>query len=110
MVFDIKPILIDQLTKFYESIIWLIPIAISISIYFLVFRREIAYDLNLSYREQRKLAAKSLIAIITVTGSTLFYLYVKECYFLVSIILSSILTYFLYLAGILDYVYNMVGE
>ena len=102
MIIDVKSALTNSFIQFFDNIVWLVPIVLSIAVYLFVFRREVAYDLNLSYREQKNLGAKSFMAIIVITGATLFYLYVKEYFFLLSVALSVILTYFLYLTGIFD--------
>ncbi len=104
MIIDVKTALTNGFIQFFDNIVWLVPIALSVAIYLFVFRREVAYDLNLSYRERRKLGEKSLMAIIVIVGATLFYLYAKEYFLMLSIILSFILTYFLYLTGI----FNMI--
>ena len=102
MVLDIKPILIDQFTKLYENIIWLIPIVLGVALYFFFFRHEVAEELVLTRRERYRLTERSLLAIILVTGATIAYLYFKGHYFLLAIIVSVVLTYFLYVVGIID--------
>lgn len=102
MNIDLKSIFINQFTSMFEHIIWLIPIALSIAISLFVYRRELAYELNLTRREQNRLSEKSLLAIIIIIGITIAYLYIKEYFFLLAITLSVILTYFLYQVGILD--------
>jgi hypothetical protein len=73
-----------------------------VALYFFYFRYEVAYDLELTKRERNKLTEKSLLAIIIISGATIAYLYIKEYFFLLSVALSVILTYFLYLTGFFD--------
>ena len=102
MVLDIKPILIDQFTKLFENFMWLIPIAFVVALYFFFFRHEVSEELMLSRREKNRLTEKSLLAIIMIAGATIAYLYFKGHYFLLAIIVSVVLTYFLYLAEVID--------
>lgn len=102
MIIDVKTVLTNGFIQFFDHIVWLVPIALSVAIYLFIFRREVAYDLNLNYREQRKLGEKSFMAIIVIIAATITYLYVKEYFLLLSITISFILTYFLYRVGILD--------
>jgi hypothetical protein len=80
----------------------LIPVAFAIAIYLFFFRHEIADDFMLTRREKNRLSEKSLMAIILIAGATITYLYVKEHYILLTIAISFIVTYFLYLVGIID--------
>jgi len=102
MALDINQIFIDAFTKLFENVLFLIPIAFLVAIYLFFFRYEVAYDLELTKRERNKLMEKSLLAIIVIVGTTIAYLYIKEYFFLLSMALSFILIYFLYLVGILD--------
>ena len=102
MVFDIKPLLFEQFTKLYENFIWLIPLVFAVVLYLFFFRHEIAHDFLLTHREKNNLTEKSLMAIIFITGATIAYLYIKEYFFLLLLIISVILTYFLYLVGFFD--------
>ena len=102
MVLDIKSILIDQFTKLYENVIWLLPAIFVVALYLFLFRYEIAEYFILTHREKNKLTEKSLLAIILVTGVTIAYLYFKGHYFLLTIIASAVLTYFMYLSGVID--------
>ena len=102
MVLDIKPILIDQFTKLFENFMWLTPIVFVVALYFFLFRHEVAEDLMLTYREKNRFTEKSLLAIIMIAGATIAYLYFKGHYFLLAIIASAVLTYFLYLVGVID--------
>jgi len=79
-----------------------VPIAFIVAIYLFLFRYEVAYDLELIKVEHNKLTEKSLLAIILIAGATMAYLYIKEYFLLLSVVISVILTYFLYLTGILD--------
>lgn len=102
MVLDIKPILIDQFTKLFENFMWLIPIVLGVALYFFFFRHEVSEELMLTRREKNRLTEKSFLAIIMLAAATIAYLYFKGHYFLLSIIVSVVLTYFLYLAGVID--------
>ena len=102
MVLDLKPILIEQFTKLFENFIWLIPVAFAIAIYLFFFRYEISEEFMLTRREKNKLSEKSLMAIILITGATIAYLYIKEYYFLFALLISIVITYFLYFVGVID--------
>jgi len=102
MVLDIKSIFIDAFIKLFENVIWVVPIALIIAIYLFFFRNEVAYDWELTRREKNKLTEKSFLGIVILISATIAYLYIKEYYFLLVIVLSFILTYFLYSVGIID--------
>ena len=102
MIIDIKQIFIDAFTNLFENVLWLVPIAFIVALYLFYFRYEVAYDLELTKRERNKLTEKSFLTIIIIIGSTIAYLYIKEYFFLLSVVLFFILTYFLYLTGVLD--------
>ena len=104
MIIDIKQIFIDAFIKLFENVLWLLPIAFFIAIYLFFFRKEIAYDLGLTKRERTKFTEKSFLAIAIISSSTIAYLYIKEYFFLLSIVLSGVLTYFLYRIGLFDLV------
>ncbi len=106
MVLDIKSIFIDTFTKLFENVLWLVPIALIVAIYLFFFRNEIAYDWELTKRERNKLTEKSFLAIAIIAGAMITYLYIKEYFFLLSVALSVILTYFLYMLGF----FNMLVE
>lgn len=102
MVLDLKPILIEQFTKLFENFIWLIPVAFIIALSLFFFRHEIAEDFMLTRREKNRLSEKSLLVIILIAGATIVYLYIKEHYVLLGLALSFIVTYVLYIVGIID--------
>lgn len=106
MALDIKQIFIDAFLHFFEHILWFLPIVFIIVLYLFFFRNEIAYDWELTNREKNKLSEKSLLGIIVITVATIAYLYIKEHIFLLAIVLSIILTYFLYLIGFVDMIYE----
>jgi hypothetical protein len=98
MIIDIKPILIEQ----FEHAIWILPIVFAVALSTFVFRREVAYGLDLTRREENRLGEKSLLTIIAIFLATMVYLYTKEYFFLFSVLLSVALTYFLYAFGVID--------
>ena len=102
MVIDIKSIMIDNLTKMFESNLGLIAIIFVVAIVVYIFRHNIAYDFDLTRREKNKLTEKTILIPLGITAATIGYLFIKEQYFLLSVVLSVILTYFLYLVGIVD--------
>ena len=102
MVLDIKSIFIDAFIKFFDHIIWFVPIIIIIAMYMFFFRSEIAYNCDLTKREKDRLTEKSFLVVIILLSGSIAYLYIKEYFFLLSVVLSVILTYFLYLIGIID--------
>ena len=102
MTIDTKQIFIDAFTNLFESVLWLVPIAFIVAIYLFFFRYEVVYDLELSKIEHNKLTEKLFLAITMITAVTITYLYIKEYFFLLSLVVSFILTYFLYRVGILD--------
>jgi len=102
MIINVEQILINTFTNLFENVFWFVSIAFIVAIYLFFFRYEVAYDLGLSKRERNKLTEKSFLAITMITGATITYLYIKEYFFLLSLAVSFILTYFLYRVGILD--------
>lgn len=102
MVLDSKQIFIDAFLNLFEHILWLLPIVFIIVLYLFFFRNEIAYDWELTNRERNRLTEKTFVAIIVILGATITYLFVKEYFFLLAIVVSVILTYFLYLIGFVD--------
>jgi len=104
MVLDIKSIFIDAFTKIFESNLGLIAIVFVVAIVAYIFRHEISYDLDLTRREKNKLTEKTLLIPLVIGGATIAYLYIKEYFFLLSVVISFILTYFLYWIGFLDMV------
>ncbi len=102
MKIDIKSIIIDNLTKMFESNLGLVTIVFVVAIVAYLFRHDIAYDLDLTRREKNRFAEKTLLIPIVIGVATVAYLYVKEYYFLLFVVISVILTYILYWVGILD--------
>lgn len=101
---NIKSIFFDSYTKTFEGNFDLIAMIFVSAVAVFVLRYDIGYHLNLTQRGENKLAEKSLFVILIIGISTTFYFYVKEYYFLLFIIPSFILTYFLYQIGFLDMV------
>lgn len=110
MNIDIKSILLDALTKMFESNLWLIVIIFVVAIATYLFRHDIAYDFDLTRREKNKLTEKSLYFAVIIGTISIFYLYAKEYYFLLSISISFILTYFLHQIGFLDMVVEKLED
>ena len=99
---DIKSMLADTFIKLIDSNIGFVVLFFVISVLLFFFRHEIGFDFDLTRREKNRLSEKSLIGIIFLGGAVLVYLFVKEYFFLLSCVLSVILTYFLYLFGFID--------
>jgi len=104
MIIDLKSIMIEQFTRMFENHLGLIAIIFAVAIVAFIFRHTIAYDLHLTKRERNKLTEKTIFIPIVILISTAGYLYTKQHFFLLSIELSFILTYILYMVGILDMV------
>lgn len=104
MNIDIKSIITNSLLNIYESNFIIIAIVFIMALSAYIFRNDIEYYLNLTTRGRNKFAEKSLFAMAIIGVLTAFYLYVKEYYFLLLIIPSFILTYFLYQIGFFDIV------
>ncbi len=104
MNIDIKTIMFNALTQMFESNLYIMAIVFVVSIASFIFRYEIGSLFNLSQKEINKLAEKTLFISTIIGIATIFYLYAKEYYFLLSISISVILTYFLYQIGFLDMV------
>jgi len=102
MTIDLKSILIEQFTRMFENHLGLIAIVFVVAIVAFIFRHTIAYDLQLTKRERNKFTEKTILIPIVMLIATAGYLYTKQHFFLLSIELSFILTYFLYLTGIFD--------
>jgi len=102
MTLDMKSIMIDTFTKMFEGNLGLVAIIFVVAIVAFIFRHDIAYDFDLTRREKNKFTEKTILIPLGITVSTIGYLYIKEQYFLLSVVLSVIVTYFLYLFGILD--------
>lgn len=102
MTIDIKSIFIDTFLNMFENNIALILLAFVASIIAYIFRRNIAYEFDLTRREKSKLIEKTLLISILIGVSTNIFLYIKEYYFLLSVLVSTILTYTMYKVGIID--------
>jgi small-conductance mechanosensitive channel len=86
----------------FENHLGLIVIVFAVAIVAFTFRHTIAYDLQLTKRERNKFTEKTILIPLFIVIVTAGYLYIKQDFFLLSIIISVILAYFLYLVGILD--------
>ncbi|WP_200764027.1 hypothetical protein [Nitrosophilus alvini] len=102
MNIDLKHIIIEQFISMFESHIGLIAITFSVAAVVFIFRYDIAFYFDLSKREQNKLTETTLLLLIFIVITSIGYLYIKQHYFLLSVGLSVILTYFLYAVGLLD--------
>lgn len=102
MTIDLKSILIEQFTLMFENHFGLIAIVFAVAIVAFTFRYTIAYDLQFTKRERKKFIEKIILVPLFIVIATVGYLYIKQDFFLLSLIISVILTYFLYLLGILD--------
>ncbi len=102
MTIDLKSIMIEQFTRMFENHLGLIAIIFAVAIVAFTFRHYIAFYLDLTKREENKLTIITLIPLLFIVIATIVYLNIKHHYFLLSIGLSVILTYFLYMFGILD--------
>ncbi len=102
MTIDLKSILIEQFTRMFENHLGLIAIIFVVAIVAFTFRHYIAFYLDLTKREENKLTEKTILIPIVILMVTAGYFYTKQHFFLLSIELSFILTYFLYLTGIFD--------
>ena len=103
---DIKSIFADTVVNIIESNIGFVVVFFVISLLLFFFRYEIGFDFDLTRRERNRLSEKSLLGIIFLGGAILFYLFMKEYFFLLASALSVILTYFSYLFGFLDKIIN----
>lgn len=111
MIPDIRAIIINYFTKIFENNIWLIALILVLAIGVYILRHDIAFEFNLSKRAENKLAEKVFLAVIVPILATLIYLYVKEFYFVLFLILSILVVYFLYWIGLIDVCINkMVGR
>jgi hypothetical protein len=102
MIIDLKTILIEQFTSMFENHLGLIAIIFAVAIVAFTFRHYIAFYLDLTKRGENKLTEKTILIPILIVIGTMSYLYIKQQYFMLSLGISVILTYFLYLIGILD--------
>lgn len=108
---DFGAIIINHFTKIFENNIWIIVLILVLATIVYILRHDIAFEFNLSKRTKNKLAGNTFLAIILSIVAILFYLYVKEFYFVLSMILSIFVTYFLYWIGLIDtFVNKMVGR
>ncbi len=102
MVPDFGAIIINYFTKIFENNIWIIALVLILAIGVYILRHDIVFEFNLSKRAKNKLAGNTFLAIIVPILATLFYLYVKEFYFVLSLILSIFVVYSLYWIGLID--------
>ena len=102
MNIDLNTILIKQFTSMFENHLGLIAIIFAVAIGAFTFRHYVAFYLDLNKREHNKFSEKTLLVSILIVIATMSYLYIKQQYFLLSLGISVILTYFLYLTGVLD--------
>lgn len=102
MTIDLKSILIEQFTRMFENHLGLIAIIYAVAIVAFIFRHYIAFYLDLTKREENKLTEKTILIPIVILMLTAGYLYTKQYFFLLSIELSFILIYILYMLGIVD--------
>ncbi len=102
MTIDLKSIMIEQFTRMFENHLGLITIVFAVAIVAFTFRHYIAFYLDLTKREENKLTEITILTSIVILMVTAGYLYTKQHFFLLSIELSFILTYFLYMVGIFD--------
>ena len=102
MVPDFGAIIINHFTKIFENNIWLIALILMLATIVYILRHNIAFEFNLSKRTENKLAGNTFLAIILPIVTILFYLYVQEFYFVLSLILSIFVVYFLYWIGLID--------
>ena len=97
MTIDLKSILIEQLTLMFENHLGLIAIIFAVAIVAFIFRHTIAYDLQLTKRERNKFKENTILIPLFIVIAMAGYLYIKQDFFLLSLIISVTLTYFLYL-------------
>ena len=102
MTIDLKSIMIEQFTRMFENHLGLIAIIFAVAIVAFTFRYTIAFHLDLTKREENKLTEKTILIPIVILMLTAGYLYAKQHFFLLSIELSFILTYILYMVEIFD--------
>ncbi len=110
MNIDLKSILVEQFSNIFEHIIWAVPLVLVVAVYIFRYKDEIAYDFALTHRERNRLGEKSLMVIIVTIAAVVAYLYIKEHFFLLAIVLSGIVTYILHLLGILDMIVDKLEE
>jgi len=102
MIIDLGFILIEQFTRMFKNQLGLIAIVFAVAIVAFTFRHTIAYDLQLTKRERNKFTEKTILFPLLIAIAMAGYLYIKQDFFLLSIITSVILIDFLYLVGIVD--------
>lgn len=73
-------------------------LAIGVGIVIFIFR----FDLSDTYRERNKLLDLSAKLIVLPVAALSWYLVANEYYFLIALILSGVILYFLYLFGLFD--------
>jgi len=102
MTIDLTSILIEQFTHTLENHLSLMAIVFVVAIISFIFRHTIAYDLQLTKRERNTFIEKTILILLFIVIATVGYLYIKQDFFLLSLIICVILTHFLYLIGIFD--------
>lgn len=102
MVPDFGAIIINHFTKIFENNIWIIALILVLAIIVYILRHDIAFEFNLRKRTKNKLTENTFLAVVVPIIVTLIYLYVKEFYFVLSLILSIFVVYFLYWIGLID--------
>ncbi|MDD2384622.1 MAG: hypothetical protein PHN18_10570 [Sulfurospirillaceae bacterium] len=111
MVPDFGAIIINHFTKIFENNIWLITFILVLAIGVSILRHDIAFEFNLREKTKNKLTENAFLAVILPILATLIYLYVKEFYFVLSLVLSIFVVYFLYWIGLIDrFINKMVGR
>jgi len=103
---DVQSIMADMISKMIDSNIGLVVVGLIIAIIIFSLRYDIGYDFDLNKRSKNRLAEKSILAILVLGAGAVFYLYNHQYYFILSLIISFILTYFLYVVGIVDMLVN----
>jgi len=99
---DVKSILADTFIKLIESNISFIVLFFVISILIFMFRHKIGYNFDLTRKERNRLSEKSLLALVVLGVSIVGFLFVKEYFFILSVLVSVTVAYFLYLLGFVD--------
>lgn len=102
MTLNFKEILHNITIQMFDNnaIFYLIVLVLSILI--LIFRHEIGSLLQNSKREQNKLLEIALLSFVTIGSAGIAYIYFKGYLFWLSLVLSILTTYLLYLVGLVD--------
>ncbi len=102
MIIDLRFIFIEQFTSIFENHLGLIAIIFVVAAVAFTFRHYITFYLDLSRKRENKLTEITLIPLLFIFIAGIGYLYIKQHFFLLSVGLSAVLTYFLYLVGFFD--------